>query len=257
MVQLSVVILTLNEEVNIKRTLESLDGVADEVLIVDSLSTDRTVEIAQEMGAKVILNKYEGQIEQLQLANSQATYDHLLNVDADEVLSGRLKESILELKKNWTYTGYSVRRSTFYCGSWIEFGSASREFRLRLIDRRKAQVGGMNPHSKYIIDKGDEGPLLVGPLLHFRFQKISEHVAQINFQSSAAAQAAFEAGKGASVLRILTKPAWIFFRDYFMRLGFLEGRRGLAMCTISSLEFFLRWLKVWELKHVKQPDGKP
>jgi len=250
MVQLGAVILTLNEEKNIKRTLESLEGIVDEILVIDSLSTDKTVEIAEEMGARVIKNKYIGQIEQLEFANSRSSHNFLLNLDADEVLSDRLRESILELKKDWKSTGYPIRRTTFYCGAWIKFGSASKEFRLRLIDRRKAHVGGTNPHAAYVIDEGKIGPVLKGPLLHFRFRKISEHIAQINFQSTAAAQAAFNAGKSASLLKIIFKPGWIFFRDYFLRLGVLEGRRGLALCAISSWEFFLRWLKLWELRHV-------
>ena len=250
MAQLSAVILTLNEEKNIERALKSLDGVADEIVVVDSFSTDKTVEIAEEMGARVIKNHYPGQIEQHKFATSQASYDHILNLDADEALSDELKKSIEKIKANWEFSGYPILRTTFYCGAWIKFGSASKEFRLRLVDRTKTYEGGTNPHISFEIKEGKMGPVLEGPLLHFRFRTISEHVDQVNFQSSAAAQAAYEAGQSASLVKIIFKPGWIFFRDYFLRLGFLEGRRGLALCAISSWEFFLRWLKLWELRHV-------
>ncbi|MBK6839946.1 MAG: glycosyltransferase family 2 protein, partial [Bacteroidetes bacterium] len=122
MVQLSVVIITFNEERNLARCLESLSGIADEIVVVDSFSTDRTPEIAKKFGAVFIQNKFEGYIEQKNFALQQPKFPYILSLDADEALSPELKESILSTKENWFLDAYEMNRLSNYCGSWIRHG---------------------------------------------------------------------------------------------------------------------------------------
>jgi glycosyltransferase involved in cell wall biosynthesis len=247
MPKLSVVIITLNEEKNIGRCLESVNGVADEIVIVDSFSTDRTEEICRAYGARFIQHAFEGHIEQKNWAISQASYPHILSMDADEVLSDRLIRSIIEVKENWEFDGYFFNRLTSYCGKWIRHASWYPSRKLRLWDSRKGAWGGMNPHDQYILDKGASRKFLKGDLLHYSYYSIQQHLVQLNKFSEIAAQSYFKIGRRASWFNILFHPGWRFLRDYVIKLGFLDGFYGLVICLNSAHETFLKYAKLRQL----------
>ena len=246
-VKLSVVIITFNEEKNIERCLDSVKEIADEILVVDSYSVDKTKEICIKHGVRFIEHPFDGHIQQKNYALSQANNPYVLSLDADEALSDQLRSSIAQVKQDWRYNAYSFNRLSSYCGEFFPHGSWYPDKKVRLFDKNKAEWGGVNPHDKVIVKEG-EVKQLAGDLLHYTYRTISEHIQQINYFSSIAAQAAFENNKRFSLLKLLTKPFWRFFRDYFLKHGFLGGYRGLTICLLSSVETYLKLIKLWEIE---------
>src|SRR6516225_8076489 len=148
MTSVSIVIITFNEEKNIRRCLESVKEIADEIVVVDSLSTDHTKSICKEFGVRFIEQKFLGYIEQKNFALDQAKYDYVLSLDADEAISKELVKSIQEVKQNPESDGYRMNRLTNFCGKWIKHGSWYPDTKLRVFNRKKARWGGINPHDK-------------------------------------------------------------------------------------------------------------
>jgi glycosyltransferase involved in cell wall biosynthesis len=244
MPNISVVIITYNEERNIGRCLESVKGIADDIVIVDSFSTDNTGEICQQYGARFITHAFEGHIEQKNWAIPHAKYPHILSLDADEILSEELKNSILEVKKNWKYDGYYFNRLTNYCGKWIRHSSWYPSRKMRLWDSRKGRWGGTNPHDKFILDRRASRKFLKGDLLHFSYYSIHEHIQQINKFSDIVAISYHKEGRHASLFNIIFNPLWRLFRDYIIKFGFLDGFYGLIICVNSAHETFLKYTKL-------------
>jgi len=246
-VSISAVIITLNEERNIKRCLDSLEGVADEIVVVDSYSTDKTEEICRSYGARFIRHRFHGHIEQKNWAILQAKHPYVLSLDADEALSHELKSSILKVKENWTQDAYYFNRLTSYCGKWIRHTTWYPSRKLRLWDSRKGSWGGTNPHDKYMIDRGATRKFLKGDLLHHSYYTVGEHLAQINSFSTILAQSYYEQGRRSHMLGIFFAPAWRFIRDFFLKLGFLDGFYGLVISVNSAHEVFLKYVKLRNL----------
>jgi glycosyltransferase involved in cell wall biosynthesis len=251
-IKLSAVIITFNEEHNIKRCLESLQKVADEIVVVDSFSTDATKEICLAFNCKFIDNAFKGHIQQKNFALDQASYDYVLSLDADEELSPQLIKSILETKHTWKYHAYYFNRLSSYCGKFFPHGSWYPDKKIRLFDRRIAKWGGVNPHDKVILTE-DHKHHLQGDLYHYTYHTISEHINQINYFSGIAAKEAYASGKRFTWFKLITKPFWRFFRDYFLKHGFMGGYRGLTICLLTSVETYLKIIKLWELEKLKKP----
>lgn len=249
---ISGVIITFNEERNIERCIRSLRGVADEIIVVDSYSTDKTVEIATSLGAIVYQQIFLGYVEQKNFALSKTTYPHVLSLDADEELSDKLKESILEVKENWTHDGYYFNRLTSYCGNWIKHTSWYPSKKLRLWDKRKGEWGGVNPHDKFILKKGATRKFLIGDLLHFSYYTIDQHIQQVNSFSRIFAESHFVKGRKTYVWNLILNPLWRFFRDYIIKLGFIDGVDGLTICSISSYETFLKYRKLLNMQRINK-----
>ncbi len=244
MPKISAVILTLNEEKNIKRCVESVKDIADDIVIVDSFSTDHTEEICKQYNVRFIHHKFEGHIEQKNWAITQAKYPHILSLDADEALSEELKKSILEVKEKWKYDGYYFNRLTNYCGKWIKYNSWYPSRKLRLWDSRKGKWGGINPHDKFILDKDTTQKYIKGDLFHYSYYTIADHVKQINSFSEIQAHSFFNHQIKPNVFHIIGHPIWRFFRDYIIKLGFLDGFYGFIICINSSHEVFLKYIKL-------------
>ncbi len=250
MPNLSVVIITFNEEKNIARCIDSILPIADDVVIVDSFSTDKTKEIALSKNCRFIQHEFEGYIEQKNWAITQAKFPHILSLDADEALSNELQVAISKLKDNWDADGYYFNRLTNYCGKWIKHCGWYPDQKLRLWDSRKGKWSGTNPHDKYELQSGSRQKHLPGDLFHYSFYSISQHILQIEKFSSIAAQEAVTKGKRIGIFSLLLKPIWKFFRSYLIKLGFLDGYYGFVICTLSAFSTFLRGLKIVELnKH--------
>lgn len=252
MLPLSVVIITFNEERNIARCLASVMDIADEVVVVDSFSTDKTEAICREYKVHFVQHKFEGHIEQKNWAITQATYPHVLSLDADEALDDTLKKSIQEVKKNWIHDGYSMNRLTNYCGKFIRHCGWYPDTKLRLWDSRKGKWGGTNPHDKYeLLDTNAATGHLKGNLLHYSFYSIDEHYKQVNYFTDIMSKALYKEGKRASWFKLTINPLAKFLGSYFIRLGFLDGYYGFVVCRISAYATYLKYrkLKALEKQH--------
>jgi len=253
--KISAVIITYNEEANIERCLESLEGTADEVLVVDSFSTDRTADICKSKGVDFIQHPFEGHIEQKNYALSCAGNDYVLSLDADEALSDNLIQSIRAAKQNWRADGYSVNRLTNYCGKWIRHCGWYPDKKVRLWDRRKGHWGGVNPHDHVVMDESSRIRHLSGDLLHYSYPTIRDHVSQINSFSEIAARAAFEKGRQSNlVLDVCFNPTLTFFKKYFLKLGILDGYEGFVIAISTAFGKFLKYIKLRELEKQKTDD---
>lgn len=250
-VKISVVIITYNEEKNIGRCLASVMEVADEIVVVDSYSTDRTKEICNSMNVKFQQHHFEGHIEQKNYAVSCASYGHILSLDADEVLSEKLKQTILAAKQSWRFDGYCFNRLTNYCGRWIRHSGWYPDTKLRLWDRSKGRWGGVNPHDRFIMDEQSRVSHIAGDLHHYSYHTIKDHVDQINRFSEIAAQAAYVEGRRANLLLdIVLNPLLTFNKKYFIKLGILDGYQGFMIAIHTAYGKFLKYIKLRELnKH--------
>lgn len=247
MEKLSVVIITYNEERNIRRCLESVIDIADEIVVVDSLSTDATKEICSEFNVVFIEQKFLGYIEQKNHALKFAKYDYVLSLDADEALSPELKNSILSAKSNFNSAGYSMNRLTNYCGKWVHHCGWYPDRKLRLFNHKLGSWGGVNPHDEFFLDGKESTEHLAGNLLHYSYYTVEGHYKQAERFSDIAAKAYFEKGKRGSVLKLWISPIIRFLRDYFILLGFMDGATGLRICYISALTTHKKYHKLLKL----------
>jgi len=253
-VKISAVIITFNEEINISRCLDSLNEVADEIVVVDSLSTDKTEEICNDKGADFIRHPFEGHVEQKNYAMSRVNHDYILSLDADEALSEELKKSILSAKSNWGYEGYSFNRLANYCGKWIRHCGWYPDKKIRLWDRRKGSWGGVNPHDKVIMQENSSVKHLSGDLLHYSYYTIRENISQINNFSDIAAGASYEMGEKANVvLDIFLNPIFTFLKKYILQLGLLDGYYGFVISINSA---YFRFLKYAKLREMNKKSGQ-
>jgi glycosyltransferase involved in cell wall biosynthesis len=247
MTPISVVIITFNEEKNIARCLDSLKEVADDIVIVDSFSTDRTEAICKEKGARFVQHKFEGHIEQKNWAITQAKYPYVLSLDADEALDEKLKRSIIEVKKNFSCDGYTMNRLTNYCGQWIKHCGWYPDTKLRLWDSRKGRWGGVNPHDKYEMDEGAKIGHLKGDILHYSYYTLDDHYKQVNYFTDIASKALYKNGRNAGVFKLAFSPVVKFIRDYFVKLGMLDGVNGFRISRISAYATYLKYKKLRQL----------
>lgn len=242
--KISVVIITYNEEKNIERCLLSIKKIADEIVVVDSFSTDNTEKIARKFGAKFIKNKFEGHIEQKNFAMLQAENDYILSLDADEALSPKLLTEIEKVKQNWQFDAYSFNRLNNFCGKWIKHSGWYPDKKIRLWDKRKARWGGKNPHDHVICGKNCTLKHLKGDLLHYSFISINQHVEQINKFSEIKAEGLYKKGKNANLFHIVFSPTIKFFKSYILKLGFLDGFYGFVIAINSAHSNFLKYSKL-------------
>lgn len=241
MVQLSVVIITFNEARNIGRCIDSVQAIADEIVVVDSFSKDETEAICQKKGVRFIQHAFEGHIEQKNWALQQATFPYILSLDADEALSPELADNIRITKQSWKYDGYCMNRRTNYCGKWIRHSGWYPDRKLRLFDRRKGHWGGFNPHDRVEMNPKTAPKWLKGDLLHYSYYSVDEHYARARKYAQIAAQARRNAGKHNFWLHALLNPPAKFLRNYLIKFGFLDGKAGLTIAWISALETYWKY----------------
>jgi len=253
MIKLSVVIITYNEEANIERCLKAVLPIADEIVVVDSFSTDATEEICKRFSVKFISYKFEGHIQKKNYAITQASYPHVLSVDADEVLSEELTKSIAAVKENFECDGYDFNRLTNYCGKWVRHCGWYPDRKLRLFDSRKGKWTGENPHDRYELASGSLQKHIKGDLLHYSYYSIHQHINQVNKLTDIGALSDFNKKRNVSIFTVFFNPFWKFIKDYFIKLGFLDGYFGFVICVISAHASFVKYAKTRELyKNQKQ-----
>jgi glycosyltransferase involved in cell wall biosynthesis len=248
---LSAVIITWNEEENIGRCIDSLWKVADEIIVVDSYSSDNTVAIAKQKGANVKQKPFHGYIEQKNNALMTASHNYVLSLDADEILSDKLVNSILKEKIDFRYSAYFMNRRNSYCGKFIKHGLWYPNQKLRLFDKRIASWGGMNPHDKIQLNGNNKASFMEGDILHYAYNSIDEHIRRNEEISTIAAWSLYESGKRKHWSKIFLSPLWSFFHGYFLRLGFLDGYYGFIIATHTASQSFLKYQKLRRLQ--KQP----
>lgn len=245
MVKLSVVIITYNEEKNLGRCLRSVRGVADEIVIVDSFSTDKTVTIAEQHGAVVIQHAFAGYGEQKNFGTGRASHDWILSLDADEELTPQLEASIKAVKEAPKQNVYRMPRLTNYCGKWIRHCGWYPDKQTRLYNRTKGHWREQKVHEYWApTDAADSYGLLSGDLLHYSFSSVSDHVKKIEKYTELAAIDAAAKGKTASLVKIWGSPKWHFISEYVFKLGFLDGFYGYLICKLSAHAAFLKYSKI-------------
>ena len=240
---LALIVIARNEEALIGQCLKSA-ALCDEMIVVDSISTDRTVEIARSLGARVYQRPFQGYIAQKQFALHQATSDWVLCLDADEQLTHSLRNEIqAAIAGPHPADGYEIRRILYHLDHYYARG-VYPDFHLRLFRRVTGRFGGREPHAKVLVD----GPVerLKAPMLHFSYVDIADHVATMNRLTS---QAAAEAGYSfLTPVKMVANPAWRFLNFYILRGGFLEGAAGLYAATAAAFYVFLKYAKLYERK---------
>jgi len=239
--KITATIITLNEERNIVRAIESL-RCCDEILILDSGSTDRTVELAEKLGARVVEAGWRGYAGQKNWAAEQASYDWILSLDADEALSEALEGEIWNLKKSGPrYDGYTMPRLAQYLGKWILHSGWYPDRKIRLYDRRKAKWVGDFVHEAVHVS-GRVGKLEAN-ILHFTCDSISEHVKTMESYTTLAAQEVVARKQPIGISRLIVSPAWTFLKQYFFQLGFLDGVEGLILAYMAAFYTFVKYAK--------------
>jgi glycosyltransferase involved in cell wall biosynthesis len=248
-VKISAVIIAFNEEKNIQRCLTSLHGVADEIVVIDSFSTDKTEEICKPFGVRFIQNPFEGHIQQKNFAMRQAEFDIILSLDADEELSGELQRSIRSSKANWQADAYRMNRLTSYCGKWIRHCGWYPDNKIRLWDRRKGSWRGENPHDRIVMDDQQKGVQINGDIHHYSYYSFSELVLQTETFSTIAAMESFKNGKTIFYpFHVVIYPLFRFLNVYFFKLGLLDGKEGFVISAMDAFYRFSKYNKLHSLQ---------
>jgi len=246
-VTLSACVITLNEEKRIQACLESL-SFADEIIVLDSHSKDRTREIARRMGARVHTHAFDGFVAQKNRVLKMVRGRWTLIIDADEIVTPELREEILGVIRDpeaLNCVAYRMPRMSYYLHRWIKHCGWYPECKTRLFQSGKARYAGGVVHE--ILKP--EGPVgyLKGRLEHYSYESISDHLKRIDYYSTLIAQDKFRRGRGSSPLWAIGKSFSKFFITYFLRLGFLDGRAGLVISVLAGYYNFLKYVKLWEL----------
>ncbi|NUM32152.1 MAG: glycosyltransferase family 2 protein [Bacteroidetes bacterium] len=237
---LSGVVITFNEELKIERCLKSLQKVCDEIIVLDSFSTDNTCIIAENCGAKVYKHIFDGHIQQKNRAITYSSSKFVLSLDADEELSNELIQSINGVKNNFNFNGYSMNRLNNYGGNWIKHGAWYPDKKLRLWDSTKGCWGGKNPHDKYILNENCKIGHLKGNILHYTMNGFDDLKNQTVKFANIAAKSMFEDGLQYNYFQIVFKTFFRFVKEYILLLGFLDGIAGLQIALMNS---YYVWLK--------------
>lgn len=244
--KLSVTIITLNEEDKIRDALESVKW-ADEIVVVDSGSKDRTVDICKEYTDNVFHNKWPGHIDQKNHAIDKASHKWILSIDADERVTPELEKEIKSILKSPTTNAYAVPRHVFYLGRWINNSGWYPDYKVRIFHRDKGRWGGVNPHDKVMVEGKVER--LKGDLQHYSFSNVAHHIRTMNSFTSIAATEYCNKGRDTGIFEILFRPTFMFFKSYILKQGFRDGLAGLVIAVTAAYHVFIKYVKLWEMKH--------
>lgn len=250
--RLSACIVAMNEEDRIGDCLASLDF-CDEIVVVDSHSSDRTREVAKSAGARVIERDWPGHVAQKEFALRQASHDWVLALDADERVSPELRAEILALRDRGFpgKAGWRMPRRSRYLGRWIRHGVWSPDLQLRLLDRRRGRWAGLDPHDRIELD-GPPGRLR-GLLLHEPYRGLDDHLKTIDRYTTLMAEGLHARGRRARLRDLLLRPPARFAKSYLLKLGFLDGWRGLLLACLASEYVRLKYAKLLVMQRAGPP----
>ncbi len=245
--KISACIIGLNEEHNIADCLASLKGVADEIVYVDSYSSDKTVAIAKRFTRRIFYRKFDNYVAQKNFAAAKAKYDWILNLDCDERLSDELRASILALKAEGTdKAGFRFNRLTWYLYRFIRHSGWYPDDKVRLYDRRAAQWQGDKVHEIIKIPAEKTGKLK-GDLIHYSFRTVDDHLKTIRNYSEVAAQALYARGRKVSLMGVFARSGWVILRKFFLELALLDGAAGIILTYYSAVATFTKYIKLYVL----------
>lgn len=239
---ISTIVLTKNEAENIERCLKSIEGLSDDVIVVDCFSEDGTVDIAKRFTDRVYRNEWQGFSRQRKFALSKTKHNWVLWIDADEEVSPELAVEIKRLVFN--VDGYFLPRLVFYLGGWIRHCGWYPDHTMRLFDKRKGSFSDAIVHEKFSVQGRTEK--LKHPLFHYPYRNISRHLEKINDYTTLAAMQMAQKGRKASLLSAWSHSLSKFFKMYLLKMGFLDGSRGFAVSVLGSYYVFLKYAKHWE-----------
>ena len=244
MIPVSVVIVTKNEEKNIREAIESIKK-ASEIVIVDAFSTDKTLDICRQYTDKIYQSQWVGYAKQKQKAVELTECPWVFILDSDERFTDSLSREIEEVvKKNNIYSGYYVPRKNFFLGKWIRHGGWWPDYTLRLFLKDKAKIEDRKVHEKVVV-KGKIG-YLKNHLEHYTYRSISDFIKKMNIYSTLSAEELIEKGANPGKITLVVNPLFTFFKMFFLRVGFMDGIHGLILATLYSHYTFLKYSKVWE-----------
>jgi len=252
--KISACVTAFNEEDKIAACLKSLQW-CDEIVVVDSCSTDRTVEICKEFTPRVIQHPWEGYIAQKNYIRGLANHPWILFVDADEVVSDDLRREIEEefAKGPGGTVGYNFPRMVHYLGMWIRHGEWYPDRKLRLFRKDRGHSAGQEPHDRVVVD----GPVkaLKSPLYHFTYDNMADHLDTLNRFSSISANEKNAAGVKFRLSDLLFRPIWRFFKSYVLKRGFLDGKAGIVIAGLSAFGVFVKYAKLMETQRLSSKDA--
>jgi len=246
---ISAIIITKNEESDIKRCLDSIKW-ADEIIIVDSVSTDRTVETAKNFGAKVFVKKWEGYGAQKNFAIDKTTNDWILSIDADEEVSPELQKEIKKVIQNpGNYAAFKMPRKLIFQGKFLRWGGCYPNYQVRLFRKDKAKFSSDLVHEKLVVD-GNIGSLK-GSLLHYSYKDLSDYFERFNRYTTLDARKRFNKDKRFYFWYYI-QPLFKFFSMYFLRVGFIDGLHGFDWAILCAYYDFVKFQKLKELRNEKK-----
>ena len=255
MPKVSVTVITKNEAADIADALQSVAW-ADEIIVVDSLSTDETVAIARRYTDRVVVREWAGYVNQKNHAASLASNDWILSLDADERVTPALADEIRSTVSGTPQAAaYRIPRVAWHLGRWIRTTDWYPDHQVRLYDRRSARWTGRYVHEGVVVS-GEVGQL-AGELQHFPYRDIADHLETINRYTTAAARQMHESGRRSGMLRMAGHPPLAFLRNYVLRGGFRDGTTGFVISAMNAYYVFLKFAKLWELQmHPSTPAPK-
>lgn len=246
--KISATIITLNEERNIERCIRSLEDVADEIIVLDSFSTDRTKEICERFDLRFEQRAWEGYSACKNYLNGLATYEYILSLDADEALDADLKKAILEVKTTANPGVYSVNRITNYCGKWIRHGGWYPDVKVRLFPKNGSRWVGAHVHEELEYPNDLKELQLNGHLEHYSYYSFEEHRARADKYSALTAAKFYEQGKRVGIFKPYLSAVGRFFGMYFVKKGILDGRMGFKIAWISAQSNVFKYKELLRLQ---------
>ncbi len=245
--KISVIIITKNEEKNISDCLKSVEW-ADEIIVVDSESTDKTIELAKQFTSQIFTRKWEGYVPQKKYALSLAKNEWVLSLDADERITSELKDEIVNLSPG-NFSGFKIRRKNFLMNKEITTCGWEKDYQLRLMRKDKASFSDRLVHEKFIVD--GKVATLENPMLHYTFSSFADYLDKINYYTSLKAQELFTKKKKVGGWTIFSHTVSAFFAFFFIRKGFKDGVYGLIISLLHSVSTMMNYIKLWELQNKK------
>lgn len=248
---ISVVIITKNEAHIIANTLQSLQAVTSDIVIVDSGSTDDTIEICKKFNATVIETGWSGYGINKNKGIEAAKHDWILSLDADEAIDTELQQSLLQLALNNDEEVFNIRFKNFFCNKWIRFGEWGFDWHIRLFNRKKIHWNHVAVHENLVFPAAVTITKLKGNILHYTVQNRQEYDAKTDHYARMNAKKYFTAGKRPGVLKQYLSPVFAFMQHYIFRLGFLDGREGLIIAKTTARYTFLKYKYLKEMANAK------
>lgn len=249
--KISATIITLNEERNIQRCLQSLKGVADEIIVLDAFSTDKTKEICETEGVRFEQRNWEGYSASKNYLNSLAQFDYILSLDADEALDSELRDQILKVKNEENPGVYSLNRLTNYCGKWIKHSGWYPDVKVRLFPAEGSYWEGAHVHEELVFPGELPISQLKGHLEHYSYYSFKDHRTRADKYSALTAIKMHEKGKKANVLKPYLSALGRFISMYFIKAGFLDGRMGFKIAWISAQSNVFKYKELRRLQQGK------